>query len=297
MHPFDSCKYKNIINFLKEKGLITSDKIVDVENKPTQEQLLTVHTQEYLDSLKYSSNVAAITEIFFIAALPNFLVQKFVLDPFRYATSGTILASHLAMQRRWAINIGGGFHHCCGNQGGGFCAYGDITLTIQYARENYPTVKKVMIIDLDAHQGNGHARDVLNNSDEHVYIFDMYNPGIYPHDTYAKTGINCERLVRHGTGAEDYLYLLQDGLEQSFSEFTPDLIVYNAGTDILEGDTLGNLNVSAEGVMERDRMVFDSAIQRDIPIVMLLSGGYQKSNAQVISNSIANLHNNFNLLE
>lgn len=76
---------------------------------------------------------------------------KCILIP-RYQTGGSVLAGKLAMERGWAINIGGGFHHCWGNKGGGFCAYADITLAIHFIFNHYPSVERVMIIDLDAHQ-------------------------------------------------------------------------------------------------------------------------------------------------
>eukprot|EP01018_Ginkgo_biloba_P021683 Gb_35289 [translate_table: standard] len=112
-----------------------------------------------------------------VALLPNFIVQRRVLQPFRKQVGGTVLAGKLAKERGWAINIGGGFHHCCGNKGGGFCAYADISLCIQFAFTRLG-ISKVMIIDLDAHQGNGHEMDFAN--DGRVYILDMYNGEIYP---------------------------------------------------------------------------------------------------------------------
>jgi histone deacetylase 11 len=104
-------------------------------------------------------------------------------------TSGTIMAGRVAMATGWCINLGGGFHHCSGDCGGGFCPYADITLAIRHLIKDFPgVVNKVMIVDLDAHQGNGHERDFIG--DNNVYITDMYNPRIYPGDTIAKKRIN-----------------------------------------------------------------------------------------------------------
>ncbi|XP_039033444.1 histone deacetylase 2-like [Hibiscus syriacus] len=99
--------------------------------------------------------------------LPNSLVQMKVLYPFQRQVGGTVLAGRFALERGWAINIGG-FHHCSGGSGGGFCAYADISLCIHFAfvRSN---ISRVMIIDLDARQGNGHEMDFGN--DERVYIY------------------------------------------------------------------------------------------------------------------------------
>lgn len=92
----------------------------------------------------------------------------------------------LAIKHRWAINLSGGYHHACCNSGGGFCIYPDITLMVHYLRK-WQKVYRIMIIDLDAHQGNGHERDMMD--DQNVHIVDAYNPHIYPHDVFAMRGI------------------------------------------------------------------------------------------------------------
>mmetsp|Transcript_25326 Transcript_25326/g.35499 ORF Transcript_25326/g.35499 Transcript_25326/m.35499 type:complete len:346 (-) Transcript_25326:1232-2269(-) len=297
LHPFDSCKYRNIVNHLIKKKIIKSESdLIKIVNMPSDEILRTVHTKEYLDSLNKPSVVAMITELFFIAWFPNWLVQSRVIEPVKYATSGSILAGKVAMEKGHAINLGGGYHHCCGYDGGGFCPLADITLSIYFMRQNYSQIKNVMIIDLDAHQGNGHERDKLDRRDDQLYILDLYNRSIYPGDTYAKEAINCKVEVTSGIKDEDYLSKLQTALDQSFSEFTPEAVYYNAGTDILEGDSLGRMQITREGVKRRDEMVFRYAKERKIPIVMLLSGGYQRVTAEVIADSIGNLNDKFQIL-
>ncbi|XP_044464633.1 histone deacetylase 2-like isoform X2 [Mangifera indica] len=245
-----------------------------------------VHTESYLDSLKSSLKVATIMEVPPVALVPNFLVQKNVLYRFRKQVGGTILAGKLARERGWAINIGGGFHHCSSNNGGGFCAYADISLCIHYTFVK-SNISRVMIIDLDAHQGNGHEKDFSN--DGRVYILDMYNPGIYPFDYEARRYIDQKVEVMTGTTTDEYLNKLDDALEVAGRMFDPELVIYNAGTDILDGDPLGRLKISPEGIANRDEKVFRFARSRNIPVVMLTSGGYMKSSARVIADSIANL--------
>ncbi|KAE8678714.1 Histone deacetylase 11 [Hibiscus syriacus] len=201
-------------------------------------------------------NVAKITEVPPVAMLPNWLVQMKVLYPFRKQVGGTVLAAKFAKERGWAINVGGGFHHCSGGRG-------------------------------DAHQGNGHEMDFGN--DEHVYILDMYNPQIYPFDMTARNYIDLKVEVVTGTTTDEYLKQLDKALAVAWSNFAPELIIYNAGTDILDGDPLGGLKVSPDGVVQRDEKVFRFARERNIPIVMVTSGGYMKTSARVIANSIINL--------
>uniref|UniRef100_A0A2P2MIQ0 Histone deacetylase 2 n=1 Tax=Rhizophora mucronata TaxID=61149 RepID=A0A2P2MIQ0_RHIMU len=147
-----------------------------------------------------------------------------------------------------------------------------------------------MIIDLDAHQGNGHEMDFSN--DRRVYILDMYNPGIYPFDYAARRYIDQKVEVVSGTTTVEYLKKLDEALEVAGQRFNPELVIYNAGTDILDGDPLGRLKINPDGVINRDEKVFMFARERNVPLIMLTSGGYMKSSARVIADSIANLSKN-----
>ncbi|XP_040447224.1 histone deacetylase 11 isoform X2 [Falco naumanni] len=195
----------------------------------------------------------------------------------------------LAVDRGWAINVGGGFHHCSSDKGGGFCAYADITLAIKFLFERVQGVSKATIIDLDAHQGNGHERDFMD--DPRVYIMDVYNRYIYPGDGFAKRAIKRKVELEWGTEDTEYLQKVHTHVEGALNELKPDIIVYNAGTDILDGDPLGGLAVSPQGIVKRDEVVFKAARSRRIPILMVTSGGYQKRTARIIADSILNLHN------
>lgn len=285
LHPFDSSKWGRICQFLILDGALEKNHIVE-PLEASKDDLLVVHSESYLNSLKSSLNVAVIIEVPPVALLPNCLVQQKVLYPFRKQVGGTILAAKLAKERGWAINVGGGFHHCSAGKGGGFCAYADISLCIHYAfiRLN---ISRVMIIDLDAHQGNGHEMDFSN--DRRVYILDMYNPGIYPSDFEARRYIDQKVEVLSGTTTNEYLTKLDEALKVAGRMFDPELVVYNAGTDILDGDPLGRLKISPEGVTSRDEKVFRFAREKKIPLIMLTSGGYMKSSAKVIADSIVNL--------
>ncbi|XP_020089514.1 histone deacetylase 2 [Ananas comosus] len=285
LHPFDSAKWGHICQFLIKEGVLDKARLVE-PLEASKDDLLVVHPESYLRSLKNSLTVSIIVEVPPVALIPNFLVQQKVLYPFRKQVGGSILAAKLAVERGWAINLGGGFHHCSAEKGGGFCAYADISLCIHFAFVRL-NISRVMIIDLDAHQGNGHETDFAN--DGRVYILDMYNAGIYPFDYEAKRYIDQKIELVSGTVTKDYLGQLDKALEVAKTKFNPELVVYNAGTDILDGDPLGRLKVSPEGVAIRDEKVFQFARERNIPLLMLTSGGYMKSSARVIADSIINL--------
>ncbi|XP_043722938.1 histone deacetylase 2 [Telopea speciosissima] len=288
LHPFDSSKWGRICRFLIKDGVLEKNQIVE-PLEASKDDLLVVHPESYLISLKSSLNISIIIEVPPVALLPNCLVQQKVLYPFRKQVGGTILAAKLAKERGWAINVGGGFHHCSAEKGGGFCAYADISLCICYAfiRLN---ISRVMIIDLDAHQGNGHETDFSH--DNRVYILDMYNPEIYPYDFGARRCIDQKVEVGSGTSTNEYLKQLDKALEVAGRTFDPELVVYNAGTDILDGDPLGMLKVSPDGVVSRDEKVFRFAKEKNVPLVMLTSGGYMRSSARVIADSLINLSKN-----
>ncbi|KAK3924758.1 Histone deacetylase 11 [Frankliniella fusca] len=120
LHPFDAHKWGHIFQILKKKGLISEDTVIQ-PNKVKTEDLLLVHTKGYIKSLKSSCTIARITEILPLILVPNCTLQRKYLKPMRYQTGGSILAGRLALERGWAINIGGGFHHCSSSRGGGFC--------------------------------------------------------------------------------------------------------------------------------------------------------------------------------
>uniref|UniRef100_A0A667ZXE0 Histone deacetylase 11 n=1 Tax=Myripristis murdjan TaxID=586833 RepID=A0A667ZXE0_9TELE len=284
LHPFDAGKWGKVIRFLKEEGLISDGNIVEA-HEATEEDLLVVHTKRYLNRLKWSLVVASITEIPPLLFLPNFLVQRKVLRPLRTQTGGTIMVGYL---RGLLCFPGGGFHHCSSDRGGGFCAYADITLAIKFLFERVQGISRATIIDLDAHQGNGHERDFLD--DKRVFIMDVYNRYIYPGDGFAKRAIKRKVELDWGTEDSEYLQKVELHSEGALNEVRPDIIVYNAGTDILDGDPLGGLSISPQGIVKRDEIVFRAAKRRGIPILMVTSGGYQKKTARIIADSILNLH-------
>ncbi|XP_047637872.1 histone deacetylase 11 isoform X1 [Phacochoerus africanus] len=323
LHPFDAGKWGKVISFLKEEKLLTDSMLVEAR-EASDEDLLVVHTRRYLNELKWSFAVATITEIPPVIFLPNFLVQRKVLKPLRTQTGGTIMncrgaqatwsllgvgasythlsapptleraanrvcgAGKLAVERGWAINVGGGFHHCSSDRGGGFCAYADITLAIKFLFERVEGISRATIIDLDAHQGNGHERDFMG--DKRVYIMDVYNRHIYPGDRFAKQAIRRKVELEWATEDDEYLTKVERNLEKALQEHRPDVVVYNAGTDVLEGDRLGGLSISPQGIVKRDELVFRMVRSLQVPILMVTSGGYQKRTARIIADSILNLY-------
>mmetsp|Transcript_2058 Transcript_2058/g.1859 ORF Transcript_2058/g.1859 Transcript_2058/m.1859 type:complete len:192 (+) Transcript_2058:540-1115(+) len=188
------------------------------------------------------------------------------------ATNGTIQSSIKSLYSGVSINLSGGYHHACGNSGGGFCIYPDISISIRILKRFFG-ITKVMIIDLDAHQGNGHERDFSADAD--VFIIDCFRPDIYPGDDEAKKAIDVELHVTPEDNDQDYLNTLSC-IPGIIKREKPEFILYNAGTDIMEGDPLSGLNINERGVIQRDELIVKAALKNKIPICMVLSGGYQQ---------------------
>ena len=285
LHPFDSEKYGRIAKKLK-KDFGAEAPCFYEPSLPSQQDLLLVHTPHYLSSLRRSSTIAAVTEMFFIRYIPAAVLRKKILKPMLYATGGTIRGIELALKHGWAINLSGGYHHAKANEGGGFCAYSDIAIAIKKLWQKYSD-KRVLIVDVDAHQGNGYASIFYN--EPRVIILDAYNGLIYPKDFIASSRIDYAILLDYTDTELYYLQHLQKNLSLAIVETNPDLILYNAGTDVYIHDNLGQLRISEKGIIQRDEIVFRLALNDNVPICMVLSGGYHRHSAEIAAASIENL--------
>ena len=293
LHPFDSCKYGKIQQHLIKKFGINPRSFYRPSDEVSEETLKEVHTTEYLESLNSLQTLARITEVP-LDYVPEWLarllgLQQCLLRPMKLATQGTLDTVDLAQEYGWAINLSGGYHHAKADSGGGFCIYADIPLAAKKFLKLNPN-SNVLIVDLDAHQGNGHEAVLGDN--EKVSIFDIYNGQIYPGDRAAKSHITYDHPVRNSIRDNEYLKLLTTELPHAVEETKPGLIIYNAGTDLFENDPLGRMSISKDGIIQRDEHVFRLAKERGIPIMMVLSGGYTQESAGIISRSIQNLLEN-----
>ncbi len=271
LHPFDSCKFGRVVALLEAAGALRRETLV-APRAATLKQLADVHAPEYLAALEGSScKVAEVCELPPLALVPAAAVRRKVLAPMRLMAGGTLAAAALALRSGWALNVGGGMHHAHYAGGAGWCAYSDIYYAIRALRRaSAGAVRRVLVVDTDAHQGNGVARSKLHFQDADTFILDVYNSSIWPQDAAAKAGVGVDAGVPSGAADAAYLAALGAGLAEAFARFPrPDLVVYNAGTDVLVGDPLGQLAVSPAGVVRRDEAVFAAAVAAGAPIVML----------------------------
>jgi histone deacetylase 11 len=291
LHPFDSRKYGRAWKRMREElGKRLDASWVRPKRKANREELLLVHSEQYLRRLRNSTYVAQALELAPVRFLPSSLVHWAVLNPMLWATRGTILAAEQALVCGLAVNLGGGFHHAKPDGGEGFCIYNDIAIAVQHLRrKSLLDGKRVVYIDLDAHQGNGVSHSFAQDKD--FFMLDAYNRSIYPwHDSAANERIDCNVPLPRACDDELYRKKIEaalPGFLDSANNATPTgLAIYNAGTDIFADDPLGCMNISAETIHWRDKFVIRQLRERGIPTVMVLSGGYTQVSYQLVADSI-----------
>lgn len=284
-HPFDTRKYGRVFQMLCERSILTgSDHHAP---RPVSEaELLVVHTRTYMQSLESAENIAMVAEVGELRSVPVSLLKSHLLEPMLHATGGTLLGVELALQHGWAVNLGAGYHHAKADKGSGFCYFADINLAIHKFLRLRPQ-SRLMVLDLDAHQGNGVEATLAG--DPRVAVVDLFNEGTFPCDLEARRFIQYPFPLKSGCGTDEYLKLLRRELPRMLDEERPSFLIYNAGTDILDGDPLGLLAISKEGILERDLLVFVEAQRRGIPILMVLSGGYTQLSAGIIADSLSTI--------
>ena len=267
LHPFDIHKYRHIYTQIVKDGLVLPEDVY-VPEPISEQEILRVHTPRFLESLRRSGAVAAYLEAPPVAILPAFVVERGLLGPIRHATGGTLLAARKALECGVAINIGGGYHHAKPDAGEGFCVYADIPIAVR-ALQAEGKIRRVLVVDLDVHQGNGTA--VCFSGDGDVFTFSMHQADIYP---IPKERSDLDVDLLDGDGDEQVLRLLAEHLPDLFEKAKPDIVFVVAGCDMLDGDPLASLTMTLEGIVERDSKVVDECVRRGAPVVVTLGGGY-----------------------
>ena len=260
-HRFPMEKYELLPQQLLLEGTCEPENLFEPK-MPAEEDILAVHTQEYFESLlNLTVDKRAVRKI-------GFPLSEALIERELRIVQGTIEACEYALKYGIAMNIAGGTHHAYTDRGEGFCMLNDQAIAARYLQKNN-LVKKILIVDLDVHQGNGTA-EIFQNDDS-VFTFSMHGAGNYP---FKKEKSDLDIAVPDGSGDEYYLQKLKETLPMLIEEQNPDFIFYLSGVDILETDKLGRLNCTIEGCKERDRYVLQMCKDLDIPVQVSMGGGY-----------------------
>ena len=189
----------------------------------------------------------------------------------RRSAGATIAACRAAIMEGTAVNLAGGTHHAQSDRGEGFCVFNDAAIAARLMQAER-RVSRVAVVDLDVHQGNGTASILA--ADDSVFTLSLHGQNNYP---FEKAVSDLDVALPDGTDDASYLAQLGSALSQMFERFSPQLIIYLAGADPHEGDRLGRLKLSLEGLAARDRMVFDAAQARGLPVAVAMAGGYGRA--------------------
>ena len=268
-HVFPAEKYRLLHQRMIDERLVGADDFLEPE-PVSDEQMLLVHHRAYLDRLLALVHDPAADTAQFEAPL-----NPVVWDAVTYGTGGTILACEVALAGGSALNLSGGFHHAFPDHGEGFCFINDVAVAIRVAQQQHGGLR-VGIVDCDLHQGNGTA--FIFRDDDRVVTLSIHQENIYPPKERGDVDVGLPPF----TGDEEYLSCLRRAVGRMLNAGIPDLIVYLAGADPYEDDKLGDLMLTKDGLRQRDELVIATARNSDIPIAVVLAGGYASDTNDVV---------------
>jgi len=260
-HVFPARKYRLIRERLLADG-IAAESDFAAPDPASDEDLLLVHEDGWVRRLKTG------TLSFHDIQKLEIPYSRQMVQAFRLAAGGTILACHLALRDGLGFNIGGGFHHAFPAHGEGFCAINDMAVAIRRL-EREGLIERAMVVDCDVHQGNGTA--AIFDGDRKVFTLSIHQFNNYPAD---KPPSDIDIHLPDMTGDEEYIEQLRAHYAPAIERFQPNLLVYVAGADPYYQDQLGGLALSLAGLRERDRLVIDTALRQCVPVAVTLAGGH-----------------------
>jgi acetoin utilization deacetylase AcuC-like enzyme len=268
-HVFPSQKFKMVHDALLEEGLADQADFL-LPEPAADEDVLRVHTPAYVQKLQTDS--LTLSERMKLE-IP---VSESTVQAFWLAAGGSILAGGEALRDGFGANLSGGFHHAYPGHGEGFCMLHDVAIAIR-ALQSRGEIRTAMTVDTDVHHGNGTAAIFAN--DASVYTLSIHQENNYP---MPKPQSDLDIGLEDGTRDAEYLDALEKGLIHSLKTMTPDLIFYVGGADPYREDQLGGLALTLEGLQKRDRLVFEHARRRGIPVASTMAGGYARRVADTV---------------
>lgn len=267
-HRFPMPKFKMIYDILVEDGIAEHGSVFEPE--PASRELLTlVHEPHYVDAFVSGTlDEKALRRI----GLPW---SAELVERTRAAVAGTLLAARLALEHGIASNTAGGTHHAHPDFGSGFCIFNDLAVAARQLTTG-GTADRVLIVDLDVHQGDGTARVFAD--DPPVFTFSMHSAKNFP---FRKQRSDLDVELDDGLDDEGYLQVLAGHLPDLIEEVRPDIVLYDAGVDPHREDRLGRLELSDEGLARRDRYVLAQCTSRGIPVATVIGGGYSSDHRRL----------------
>ncbi len=260
-HRFPMDKYDLLPQQLIYEGTCTEENFFEPKI-PNNKHFFSVHDPEYF------FNLLNITLSQKEARKIGFPLSEVLVAREMIIADGTIKASKFALKNGIAMNIAGGTHHAFSSHGEAFCMLNDQAIGARYLQQK-GFAKKILIVDLDVHQGNGTAE--IFKKDASVFTFSMHGKSNYP---FIKETSDLDIALKNNTKDNEYLSILKNILPKIINKEKPDFIYYLCGVDVLETDKLGKLSLSVTGCKERDQFVLQTCRDFNIPVMCSMGGGY-----------------------
>lgn len=262
-HRFPMLKYELIPEQLLHEGTIEKHNLFEPEIVD-EEHILAAHDSIYWHMLKTQ------TLPYQAQRRIGFPMSEELVERELRIIQGTIDGAVFAQQNGVAFNVAGGTHHAGSNWGEGFCLLNDHAIAAKYLL-NKKLAQRVLVIDLDVHQGNGTA-EILQN-DKRVFTLSVHGEKNFP---FRKEQSTLDMPLPEGVQDEQYLEIASTNIAKAIGKHQPDFIFYQAGVDVLASDKLGKISLSKQGCKERDRLVFETCIKHQIPLQVSMGGGYSE---------------------
>ena len=261
-HRFPLDKYKLLREQLISQNILSEDELIESQ-LAERDQILLAHTAGYFDSFEKGTVDKSVIRMLGFPWSHELHLRSLA------SVGGALQSAEEAMKNGIGGNLAGGTHHAFADHGEGYCVFNDFAVVANFIQKKEPE-KRIAIIDLDVHQGNGSSSILIGN--KNVFILDMFEKNNYP---FKKIPSTIDVVLDDGIGDDEYLELLKVNLLKLL-RYDPELVLYQAGVDTLKEDSLGRLSLTIEGLLERDRMVLSECRKRNISISLGLGGGYSK---------------------
>jgi len=268
-HRFPAPKYPQLRQRVFDSGLFSPDDLVEAQ-PATKEQLLLVHTPEYVDKVFTGGLSEREQRRIGLPWSPE------LLDRSRRAVGGAIAACRCALEEGSGVYLGGGTHHAYPDHGEGYCVFNDVAVAVRVLQKEQKGIK-IVIADCDVHQGNGTA--FIFSGDPDVFAFSVHGEKNFP---FHKEKSSLDIALPDGSGDDVFLQAVDHGLREIIPQSSADLVIYIAGADPYSGDRLGRLGMSKEGLKQRDELVFERCRDARLPVAVVMGGGYAKNIEDVV---------------
>ncbi|MAI71844.1 MAG: histone deacetylase [Rhodopirellula sp.] len=269
-HRFPMVKYRQLRQHVVRSPFHLHDLLI-VPPAATDEQLLSCHTERYVSAVR--DGTLSNSEIRRI----GFPWSTQMVERSRRSTGATLAASRAALSDGIAVNLAGGTHHAMHDAGEGYCVFNDAAVTIRTLQRE-KLIQHACVIDLDVHQGNGTA-EILGD-DHTAFTLSLHGVKNFP---MRKSPSDLDIDLDDGTTDEQYMAALDGALDQLDNEQPFDLAIFLAGADPYKDDRLGRLDLSKNGLAERDRTVMQWCRDRSIPLAIAMAGGYAPDVNDIVS--------------